>query len=196
MDLRLSDLTFVIGCHNTGKTKRLSELFTGELGTAGAIWVRDDGMVLTKGCDLSAMIDSHDYLEVWDKWENAIGCQSRAYQVIEPVLRAGYSLSEGKTLILEHPDAHLDRLARVDLTNFLCHLVDAGKMVIIETHNELCFLRARVLVHYGRLKPEQVAINYTTHERVYYPKIDMDGRVKDWPSGFLEEIDEQLGELL
>lgn len=196
MNLRLSDLTFVIGCHKTGKTKRLSELFTGELGTAGAIWVRDDGMVLTKGCDLSAMIDSHDYLEVWDKWENAIGCQSRAYQVIEPVLRAGYSLSEGKTLILEHPDAHLDRLARVDLTNFLCHLVDSGKKVIIETHNELCFLRARVLVHYGRLKPEQVAINYTTHERVYYPKIDMDGRVKDWPSGFLEEIDEQLGELL
>lgn len=196
MDLRLSDLTFVIGCHKSGKTRRLSDLFTGEIGATGAIWVRDDGMVLTKGCDLPAMIDSHDYFEVWDKWENAIGCQSRAYKVIEPVLRAGYALSEGGTLILEHPDAHLDRIARVDLTNFMCHLVDAGKKVIIETHNELCFLRARVLVHNGHLKPEQVTINYTTLERVYYPKIDIDGQVKDGPSGFLEEIGEQLGELL
>lgn len=67
--------------------------------------------------------------------ERYIGCQSRAYQVIEHVLRAGYSLSEGETLILEHQDVHLDRTARIDLANFLCHFVDVGKKVIIETHH-------------------------------------------------------------
>ena len=50
MDLRLSDLTSVIGCHKTEKTRRLSELFTGELGAMGAIWGRDDGMGLTRVC--------------------------------------------------------------------------------------------------------------------------------------------------
>ena len=195
MDLRLSDLTFVIGNHKTGKTKRLSELFAGEWGPAGAIWVRDDGMVLTKGCDLPVLILSHDYFEVWDKWERAVGCKSRAYQIIEPVLRAGFSLSEGGTLILEHPDAHLDRTTRVALADFMRHLVEAGKKVIIESHNELCFRRTCLLVHDGRLRPEQVAINYTTLERVYYPYIDIDGHIKDQPFDFLDEIDEQCAYL-
>ena len=195
MDLKCSDLTFVIGSHKSGKTQRLSEVF---VNSGSAAWVRDDGMVVTRGCDVLAMVDDPDYFKIWDKWENALGWQSRAYRVIEPILRTGYSLPEGSTLILEHPDAFLDRTARVDLADYLCDLVNAGLIkVIIETHDDLCLTRTRVLVKQGRLKPEQVVINYTLATgKVNHPKIDSDGHIDDWSNGFLEEMNEQLEQLL
>lgn len=113
--------------------------------------------------------------------------------------------SEPDTLILvENPEAHLHPRGQAKMGELLALAASCGVQLVIETHSDHVLNGIRLAVHGGKLKPEDVQLNYFQRQEqqgqffttVVSPRINRSGRIDKWPDGFFDEWDKSLEILL
>jgi predicted ATPase len=112
------------------------------------------------------------------------------------------SAKKGGILLIENPEAHLHPQGQTSLGRLLGCCVQDGIQVIVETHSDHLLNGVRLAVKKGELPSGDVAIHFFTRSvekgdvTVDSPKISNTGRLSSWPSGFFDEWDKSLDQLL
>ena len=106
----------------------------------------------------------------------------------------------GTLCLIENPEAHLHPRGQTKLAELMVRASVAGVQTIVETHSDHFMDGIRIAVHDGLIGPEKTAFHYFERPQgetvVSSPKIDADGRLSMWPSGFFDQNEENLAKLL
>jgi predicted ATPase len=117
-----------------------------------------------------------------------------------PVLLQLYFSRPGQLVIIEEPELHLNPAAQRVLFDLVSEFAAQGRQIIVETHSEHFLLRLR------RRSIEQPDLRQII--RLYYVDrvegqsvlrelpITIDGRLDNWPEGFLNEAFEESVEIM
>lgn len=118
-----------------------------------------------------------------------------------PVIVAGFFTPPGGIVIVENPEAHLHPFSQSRLGVLLAIIAASGRQVFIETHSDHFMNGVRVAVAQKLISPNLVKTHFfrppidgTTSDIV---SIDCDenGRMNEWPSGFFDQIENDLSQL-
>ncbi|MEU1516885.1 DUF3696 domain-containing protein [Streptomyces sp. NPDC005811] len=115
-----------------------------------------------------------------------------------PVIVAGLLARPGDLLIVENPEAHLHPGGQSKLGRFLARVAGTGVQVIMETHSDHVLNGARLAVAEERgLAPEAAIVHYFGADGVGSVPIEFtgSGELTDWPQGFFDQIERDLGRL-
>lgn len=116
-----------------------------------------------------------------------------------PVLVAMFG-PKGSLCLIENPEAHLHPRGQTKLAELAVRAAVAGVQVIAETHSDHFMDGVRIAVRDGLIPPEEAAFHYFERRGagtvVSSPKIDRDGRLSEWPTGFFDQHEENLARLL
>jgi predicted ATPase len=121
-----------------------------------------------------------------------------------PAIVTLLTASEDKLMILENPESHLHPQGQNTIGRLMSLAAQNKVQIIAETHSDHIVNGVRVAVKKGELDPEKVNIFYFNRDmedgehRVTCSvlKIDKDGRIDDWPEGFIDQWEKNLTELL
>ncbi|MGD0768736.1 MAG: DUF3696 domain-containing protein [Tepidisphaeraceae bacterium] len=142
------------------------------------------------------------------RWANFADVGFGIGQVL-PVIVEGLRTPKDGTFLVQEPEIHLHPDAQLAMADFLIDLVAAGRRVIVETHSEPLLLRIRHRVveqpdgrsRKSKLGPEDVSVIYVskTEEGASCTQaltLDELGQIKNWPTGFMEEVTQERMDLL
>ncbi|MCG5457084.1 DUF3696 domain-containing protein [Micromonospora sp. PSH03] len=114
-----------------------------------------------------------------------------------PIVVAGLAVGQG-ILIVENPEAHLHPAGQSKLGRFLGRVAGAGAQVIVETHSDhvLNGIR-RAAVDDRTVSASDVVVHYFDDSRSSPVVIDVGagGSMSNWPPGFFDQLDQDLGRL-
>jgi len=116
-----------------------------------------------------------------------------------PVIVAPLIAKPGDLIIIENPEAHLHPSAQSKIGMLLALAAENDVQVIIETHSDHLLNGIRVAVKNKKLSAKNTAIHFFSLDRVAQRQtfsIEEDGRTERWPSGFFDEWDNRLSDLL
>ena len=117
-----------------------------------------------------------------------------------PVLTALIGAVEGDMVIVENPEAHLHPRGQTRMGELSARAAKAGVQVIAETHSDHFLDGVRLDALRGIIDREATRIHFFTRDaaesRIISPRIMEDGKMSDWPTGFFDERDGNLLELL
>ncbi|NCC31072.1 MAG: DUF3696 domain-containing protein [Chloroflexia bacterium] len=117
-----------------------------------------------------------------------------------PIVVAALLSPQDALLIVENPEAHLHPASQSRIGAFLAEVAAAGVQVLIETHSDHVLNGMRLAVRRGVLQTDQVSINFFRSAdgatEVTHPQIYPDGGIDPWPSGFFDQLEQDLLELL
>lgn len=102
-------------------------------------------------------------------------------------------------IFIENPEAHLHPQAQAKLMEMICEYATKGIQFMIETHSEHIVNSARLfgLQAEKPIKNDNISIHFfDEHFNVYEIKIEKNGLIKNWPSGFFDLEKQQLMEIL
>ncbi|MFP9117019.1 DUF3696 domain-containing protein [Flavobacterium sp. RNTU_13] len=120
------------------------------------------------------------------------------YSYVLPLIVAGLIAKEGEILIVENPEAHLHPRAQARIAEFFAIVASCGVQVFIESHSEhiLNGLRVSVLRPEIGVNNDDLIIHYF-NEDFGSEKLSIDekGKIKDWPSGFFDQQEIDLGSI-
>ena len=110
-------------------------------------------------------------------------------------------LSPRNTLcLIENPEAHLHPNGQTRIAELAARAVCAGIQVIAETHSDHFMDGVRIAVRTGLIDPATTSFHYFersgNNTTVSSPKINADGRLSHWPSGFFDQHDANLAKLI
>lgn len=154
------------------------------------------------------IIPEVDSLRVGFAFEQQGDVKSRSYRAtnvgfglsyVLPVL-VSYLSPPGTLCIIENPEAHLHPRGQSKLAQFAVLAALAGVQVLVETHSDHFMDGVRIAVRNNLIYPDQVSIHNFEREEgksiVSTPQIDSNGRLSEWPSGFFDQHEKNLAELL
>jgi predicted ATPase len=100
-------------------------------------------------------------------------------------------------LIVDSPEAHLHPAAQSALGGFLAAVAASGVQVIVETHSDHLLNGIRKAVAVRRtIDPALVKIAFFGQDpEPARLSISERGSVSDWPAGFFDQLEADLGEL-
>lgn len=120
-----------------------------------------------------------------------------------PVVTSLLASKPGDLIIIENPEAHLHPAGQSAIASLICKAAQSGVQLIIETHSDHFLNGIRVQVRQDKIYPENVSLLYfspaETKEHavnVTQPFISEQGRIDEWPKGFLDEWENNLNKLL
>lgn len=121
-----------------------------------------------------------------------------------PVLTAMLRAKPGDLLIIENPESHLHPAGQAMLGKLCALAASQGIQFFVETHSDHFLNGVRVAVKDGSIEPQKVRIFFLerpyaqdVHASIIHnPTIDSLGRLDQWPQGFFDEWDRQLGKLM
>jgi predicted ATPase len=121
-----------------------------------------------------------------------------------PIITAVISARPGDLLIIENPESHLHPQGQALLGKLFAVAAEHGVQLFIETHSDHVLNGVRVAVKHRDISPDKVGIffferNLEAEEHVteiIQPYLDENGRIDEWPTGFFDEWDKSLFELL
>lgn len=134
--------------------------------------------------------------------------QSRAFRATNVGFGLSYTLPvliallspRGTLCLIENPEAHLHPQGQVRLAELAVRATKAGVQVIAETHSDHFMDGVRVAVHEGHAEPNDVSFHYFERvdgkSRVVSPRIDSNGRLSEWPTGFFDQREKNLAKLI
>lgn len=125
---------------------------------------------------------------------------SYALPVVTALLRA----KTGDLLIFENPESHLHPAGQTLLGRLCALAANIGIQLIIESHSDHFLNGIRVAIKKKLIQPNNVHVFFLDRDQessshasaVHCPTIDEQGRIDEWPSGFFDEWDKQLENLL
>ncbi|MDM8518092.1 DUF3696 domain-containing protein [Desulfobacterales bacterium HSG16] len=123
---------------------------------------------------------------------------------ILPVVTAILASKPGDLIIIENPEAHLHPAGQSAIAALICLAAQSGVQLIIETHSDHFLNGVRVEVKNNKISPENVSLFYFSRDadskehaiEITQPFINADGKIDEWPKGFLDEWDNNLNKLL
>ncbi|EAB5863946.1 DUF3696 domain-containing protein [Salmonella enterica] len=119
-----------------------------------------------------------------------------------PIIVAGLLAKNDQILVIDSPEAHLHPLGQSRIGEFLSTVANSGVKVIIETHSDHILNGVRLSVNDGVISSDNVGIHFfeknsiDNKTRVISPQIDMHGNLSEWPEGFFDQSDKDLGKLI
>lgn len=120
-----------------------------------------------------------------------------------PIICAGLLAKEGQILIIDSPEAHLHPKGQSAMGHFLAMVAQAGVQVLVETHSDHVLNGLRLAVFNRQLEAENAAIHFFNsrprdaqeHAHVVSPLLDSQGNLSEWPPGFFDQAETDLGKL-
>lgn len=119
-----------------------------------------------------------------------------------PIVISLLSAKEGDLIILENPEAHIHPRGQRKLGELIAASGSRNAQIILETHSDHILNGIRLAVKNGKISAEETNLLYFYKDsddfkhKVKNPKMRSDGRISEWPDGFLDEWDNALMELL
>lgn len=119
-----------------------------------------------------------------------------------PIILAVLTGKKDSLLIVENPEAHLHPKGQSRMGRLLALAAESGMQVIIESHSDHLLNGIRLATKKKELSCMNSQIHYFTNEKSNNGNykisfaIEEDGKVEKWPSGFFDEWDNMLDELL
>jgi predicted ATPase len=117
-----------------------------------------------------------------------------------PIVIACLTATPGSMVLLENPEAHVHPQGQSALAQLACTAASHGAQLVVETHSDHILNGVRLAVKRQVLSAEQVALHYFKREddgiHVMSPAIGSDGMLSEWPTGFFDEWDRSLDQLL
>lgn len=101
-------------------------------------------------------------------------------------------VSQKNIICIEQPEIHLHPKHQTTLANLFVEGVARGNQFIIETHSEHLILRLQNLIREGKIRAEDVSVNYIDKEidGSYCLQLRLNEKgdfIDPWPNGFFEE---------
>lgn len=122
---------------------------------------------------------------------------------ILPVIVALLSAKEGDLIIIENPEAHIHPAGQRMLGELIARAGAGGAQIMVETHSEHIINGVRICVKEKQISKDDVllAFFYKDKEHGYqhtYRRLQIfeDGKLSEWPRGFLDEWERALIDLL
>ncbi|WP_037912411.1 AAA family ATPase [Actinacidiphila yeochonensis] len=113
-----------------------------------------------------------------------------------PVIVAGLMTSPGDVLIVENPEAHLHPAGQSRLGGLLARVAGSGAQVIVETHSDHVLNGIRLAsAADGLLPTSDVIVHFFDYERIVPIELGNRGDLSQWPAGFFDQIEDDLGRL-
>lgn len=117
-----------------------------------------------------------------------------------PIIIACLTARPGSMILLENPEAHVHPQGQSAMARLCCAAAAIGAQLVVETHSDHVLNGVRLAVKHGVLKPQDVALQYFRREEdgihIVSPAMGQDGMISQWPSGFFDEWDRSLDQLL
>lgn len=123
-----------------------------------------------------------------------------------PIVVAALVAPPGSLLIIENPEAHLHPRSQSIMGRFLARVAAAGVQVVVETHSDHILNGIRVAVRQGAwgqaINANDIVIQYfiaaNDHSplRIATPRLYPSGGITPWPTGFFDQLDRDIEELL
>ena len=118
-----------------------------------------------------------------------------------PILAACLSAEPGSLVIVENPEAQLHPLGQAAMGRLLALTAALGVQVVVETHSDHVLNGIRLAVKQGHLEPSRTRLHFFSRrpgEPGTYetPTISSDGRLSYWPTGFFDQWERSLDQLL
>ncbi|MEU2110701.1 DUF3696 domain-containing protein [Streptomyces sp. NPDC019507] len=170
-----------------------------------AAWMGD----LCPGVDIEAEpIKGTDAVSLSYGFQGTLGATKRrrpsnvgfGLTYVLPVVVACLSARPGALILLENPEAHLHPQGQTQMATLAAAAAAQGAQVIMETHSDHVINGVRLAVKQQRLAPGQAVFHYFrgdgTGVDFVSPRIDADGMLDQWPSGFFDELENTLEQLI
>ncbi|WP_415949143.1 AAA family ATPase [Streptomyces sp. KLOTTS4A1] len=170
-----------------------------------AAWMGD----LCPGVDLQAeAIKGTDAVSLSYGFQGTLGATKRrrpgnvgfGLTYVLPIVVACLSARPGTLILLENPEAHLHPQGQTRMATLAASAAAQGAQVIMETHSDHVINGVRLAVKQGRIAPGQTVFHYFrgdgTGADFVSPRIDADGMLDQWPSGFFDELENTLDQLI
>lgn len=119
-----------------------------------------------------------------------------------PVVIALLSARANDLILLENPEAHIHPKGQRKLGELIATVSTGHVQILLETHSDHILNGIRLAVKKGKIQAEDTNLLYFYKDeedhrhKVKRPILRSDGRIKEWPAGFLDEWDQTLMELL
>jgi len=109
-----------------------------------------------------------------------------------PVIVALLSQPPGGLVMIENPEAHLHPCGQTVIGKLMAQAAAAGVQVIVETHSDHVLNGVRIAVRDGLIAPEAAVFHYFSRTpqgaiEIASPRIDAEGKLDSWPTGFFDE---------
>ncbi len=164
---------------------------------------------VSPGCHLNIdEINQADLLIAGYSFDQVGDVRSNAYRMthvgfglsyVLPVVVAFLSQPEFLCLV-ENPESHLHPQGQTMLANLAAQAAKSGVQLIIETHSDHFLDGVRIAVRNGLIDSKDTAIHYfermNGRTTVTSPTIDSSGQLSAWPTGFFDQQELNLRELL
>ncbi|MFF8593520.1 DUF3696 domain-containing protein [Streptomyces sp. NPDC015220] len=170
-----------------------------------AAWMGD----LCPGVDIRAeAIEGTDAVRLSYGFQGTLGATRRrrpshvgfGLTYVLPVVVACLTARPGSLVLLENPEAHLHPHGQTQMAALCAAAAAQGAQVIMETHSDHVINGVRLAVKDGRLSPGRAVFHYFrgdgTGVEVVSPRVDADGMLDQWPTGFFDELENTLEQLL
>lgn len=117
-----------------------------------------------------------------------------------PIVVACLSARPGSLILLENPEAHLHPQGQTWMAHLVGAAVAAGAQIVLETHSDHVLNGLRLSVKNGVIPATDTAVHYFRRDgqrtEIVTPRIEDDGSLSDWPTGFFDEWENSLEQLL
>ncbi|MFG2282785.1 DUF3696 domain-containing protein [Streptomyces asoensis] len=170
-----------------------------------AAWMGD----LCPGVDIKAeAIEGTDAVRLSYGFQGPLGATRRrrpshvgfGLTYVLPIVVACLTAGPGSLVLLENPEAHLHPHGQTQMATLCAAAAARGAQVIMETHSDHVINGVRLAVKQKRLTPGQAVFHYFlgdgTGVEVVSPRVDADGMLDQWPTGFFDELENTLDQLI
>jgi predicted ATPase len=117
-----------------------------------------------------------------------------------PIVVACLTAKPGALLLLENPEAHVHPQGQSAMARLTCAAAETGAQVIVETHSDHILNGVRLVVKRGQIPADDVILHYFDRQddgvHIVSPVMGSDGMLSQWPSGFFDEWDRSIDQLL
>ena len=108
---------------------------------------------------------------------------------------------ENTIVILENPEAHLHPKGQTEMGKLIAATAHSGCQVIVETHSDHLFDGVRIYAKQHKGFDSMVNINWcelnsNSTTVIQSPKLDRNGKLSFWPSGFFDQFEINSYELI
>lgn len=109
--------------------------------------------------------------------------------LVLPILVALITANEKQIVYIEQPELHLHPKAQHLLAELFVNAIERGVILVVETHSDIMLTGLLEQVAKGKLKPEQLGLNWFSRKRngavkITQAKVEKDGAYGDWPIDF------------
>lgn len=119
-----------------------------------------------------------------------------------PVVIACLTARPGALVLVENPEAHLHPRGQTAMARLACAASAIGAQLVVETHSDHILNGVRLAVKGGLISSDKVLLHFfrgtqpPSAVKIVTPSLGPDGMISEWPSGFFDEWERSLDQLL